>query len=721
MGLHLIAAADPSWATWTLNVLWVLIGLNLVIFVHELGHFAVARLCGVKCEKFYIWLDIGGLRFCRFKWGETEYGLGVFPLGGYVKMLGQEDNPSRLREEIERAKALSENDQGPSPSPTDASRGTSSETDSKTQEPAEPIDLKAAEEALYDPRSYLAQSVPKRMAIISAGVIMNVVMAWVAAVIAYGVGVRHVECAVGDVFPGEAAWKADFKVGDRIEEIAGNRVYRFKDLQRAVSLGDIDDGVPVVLRRPGVEEPVRLTVHPDNIRGIPTIGISSSYIPTLRKDLPVLPGSSAARAKPEFQAGDQIVAINGKPIESYVQIHAQLALHPEEDLLVTVQREAKPSEDVPSQESHGTRRVDVEVEPAPMRRLGLVMKMGPITAVQDNSPAAAAKIRPGDVLLRIDERPAGDPMTLPDRLRRLAEKDQPVTLTLSRKGQGNPIDVRLKLRRADCYEQASPLGGPLSAPALGIAYQVGNRVEAIQPNSPAAGQVKPGDVVVRATLIPPDEEDLSSLGIQEAARGVNQKEVTLDFTDTDTWPLFCHALQQTLPHTRVKLELGGDRTVTLEPVEAADWFNPDRGFIFEPKDFRCKAQSFADAVALGTQETVESLLMVFRFIRKLGSQVSPRMVGGPWTIAKVAYYSATEGMGQFLVFLCLISANLAVINFLPIPVLDGGHMIFLAYEGIRGKPPSERVHVTLSYLGLFFILGLMIWVLGLDFGLIARQ
>ena len=80
------------------------VGLGFVIFVHELGHFAVAKLCGVKCEKFYLGFDIGGLKLCKFHRGETEYGIGILPLGGYVKMLGQEDNPARLREEIERAK-----------------------------------------------------------------------------------------------------------------------------------------------------------------------------------------------------------------------------------------------------------------------------------------------------------------------------------------------------------------------------------------------------------------------------------------------------------------------------------------------------------------------------------------------------------------------------------------------------------------------------------------
>ncbi len=85
-------------------ILMVAVGLGFVIFVHELGHFLVAKLCGVKCEKFYLGFDIAGLKFCKFRWGETEYGIGILPLGGYVKMLGQEDNPARLQEEMERAK-----------------------------------------------------------------------------------------------------------------------------------------------------------------------------------------------------------------------------------------------------------------------------------------------------------------------------------------------------------------------------------------------------------------------------------------------------------------------------------------------------------------------------------------------------------------------------------------------------------------------------------------
>jgi len=68
----------------------------------------------------------------------------------------------------------------------------------------------------------------------------------------------------------------------------------------------------------------------------------------------------------------------------------------------------------------------------------------------------------------------------------------------------------------------------------------------------------------------------------------------------------------------------------------------------------------------------------------------------------------------------LASANLAVLNFLPIPLLDGGHMVFLILEGILRRPVNERVVVAFHYLGLVFIVSLMLFVLGLDFHIIPR-
>jgi len=789
------AAADPSWAMFALYCLMVLVGVNMIIIVHELGHFVVARLCGVKCEKFYIWFDFFGLRFCRFKWGETEYGLGVFPLGGYVKMLGQEDNPARLRQELERAKAARAAGES---SDKSAPRGNPNQAESSQ---APEIDIEAAERALYDPRSYLAQSVPKRMAIISAGVIMNVVFAFVLAVIAYWLGVRQTACVVGTVFPGEAAWCADLKVGDRIVEVAGVPARRFRDLNREISVGDIDDGVPLVILRRGKDgrdKRLELTLEPDRIRVAPTIGIGSCSIPTLSERSPLVPGSPAALALPTFRAGDRIVRINDQPITDYAGIHSQLALHPEETLRVTVLREPvkslsespSPPTPLPASGARGGRsgigtlpasgargarsgigtlpasgargghsgigikaegppaaakEITVEVAPAPMRRLGLVMQMGPITAIQKNSPAALEAepaFRLGDRIVSVVDDHGfqwdGDPMTLPDQLRRLADRTETghlITVRVSREGEGRsePIEVSVNvpLRRADWYSTPLTPSSPMTIPALGVAYDVLSRIQEVRKGSPAdqAG-LKGGEVVVQATLTAPKEETLKTEQLGTAGK-FKQPDLILSFRQGESekkhsrnanWPCLIYTLQELLPGTMVTLELEDGRTVDLKPVDSADWFNPDRGFGFEPLAFTQTAGSVYEAIVLGIRETADALTLISRTVKSLGTgQVSFNALVGPVGIVEWAYQSAKEGPGDLLAFLCLISANLAVINILPIPVLDGGHIVFLTYEAIRGKPPSEGVVVALSYLGLALILLLTIWVFGLDIGCIPRE
>jgi len=113
--------------------------------------------------------------------------------------------------------------------------------------------------------------------------------------------------------------------------------------------------------------------------------------------------------------------------------------------------------------------------------------------------------------------------------------------------------------------------------------------------------------------------------------------------------------------------------------------------------------------------------MVFSFLKKLGTQVPISALGGPVSIAKAAGYSAAEGMSTLLMFLTMLSANLAVLNFLPIPLLDGGHLVFLAYEGIRGRPANEKFVVALHTVGFVFIVSLMLYVLALDLSIIPRS
>jgi regulator of sigma E protease len=164
--------------------------------------------------------------------------------------------------------------------------------------------------------------------------------------------------------------------------------------------------------------------------------------------------------------------------------------------------------------------------------------------------------------------------------------------------------------------------------------------------------------------------------------------------------------------------------LTAEKIEIQSdptWFNPDRGLLLEPKLIVQKADTPGEAVRLGTKATVNATFFTYRSLQKIGSgQVSARYMSGPIGIVKMAIGAAREGPGTLLMLLTLIGANLAVINFLPIPVLDGGHMVFLIYEGIRRKPPDERVQVALTWIGLLLILTLMVFVVGLDLGWIAR-
>jgi regulator of sigma E protease len=713
--------ADPS--LW-IAVLEVSIGLGFVIFVHELGHFAVAKLFGVKCEKFYLGFDIAGWKLCKFRWGETEYGIGILPLGGYVKMLGQEDNPARLRAEIERAKQKPADEALQPPSenrPSQAGPG-------KAERPrGDEIDLEAAQRALFDPRSYLAQSVPRRMAIISAGVVMNLVFAFVMAVIAFQMGVPRRPCEVGGLMPGQAAWQQDIRVGDQIIEIDGKRIEKFRDMQEAVSLSDnIKRGIHIVVHRPGLKEPKTFTVMPDSSGLIPMIGIFSPWTTTLRKEeLACTPGSAAAKAQPGFELGDRIVRIDDQPIDSYRQLHAYLALHRDRPIRVTVERLPDKRHGQPVSAGNAE-HVTIEVTPNPMRRLGLVMKMGEITAVQAGSPAAEAGIKPGDRISKINFDPPpdrrqppkleapGDPMTLPDRLRRRA--GQGIALLLE--GDAEPKYIRLG--PADRYEQPAGDDNPLSVPELGIAYWVENQVDHPLEDAPnGATSVPAGAKIVSAKIIAPQEQS-------PAEQQLEQRTDTVDFDEAHrNWPLVLYTIQHLLPATKVELGwVKGEEegTTTLQPYTVDDWPNPDRGFLLEPLEFIQQGETLGDSVRLAAEETTHATLLVYRTLQKLGTgQVSSRALGGPISIFTWLKRAAEQSIPELFITLTLLSANLAVLNFLPIPLLDGGHMVFLTWEAVRGKPADERVQLALTYLGLILILTLMAWVIGLDIGLISRQ
>jgi regulator of sigma E protease len=150
-------------------------------------------------------------------------------------------------------------------------------------------------------------------------------------------------------------------------------------------------------------------------------------------------------------------------------------------------------------------------------------------------------------------------------------------------------------------------------------------------------------------------------------------------------------------------------------VPSSDWSQGERGLLFEPAVRYHRATGLGDALLMAVNQELYYADFIYTSLKNLVTR--PRTVlhlSGPLSIAATSYQVANNNIYDYIVFLGILNVNLAIVNFLPIPVLDGGHMVFLIYEGVRRKPPSERWRVGLTVAGLFFILGLMLFVVGLD-------
>lgn len=165
-----------------MSIVYAIIALGALIFIHELGHFIFAKLFGVGVEKFS--LGFGPKVFGK-KVGETEYLLSAFPLGGYVKMIGE-------GEEVELDEADRE-------------------------------------------RSFAVKPVLQRIVIVAAGPVFNLLFAWVLFIVIFMYGVPAVTTKVGEVVPGKPAAKAGMVAGDLIKAVNGKPVARWDDFAKIIA------------------------------------------------------------------------------------------------------------------------------------------------------------------------------------------------------------------------------------------------------------------------------------------------------------------------------------------------------------------------------------------------------------------------------------------------------------------------------------------------------
>jgi len=340
-----------SISIWIISIIKFAVVLGILVFVHELGHFMVARWTGVYVKKFYLGFDIGGLKLFRYKGRETEYGIGILPLGGYVKMAGQEDVP-----------------------PGDDEAREKLEEENKDIPPDRRFDHK---------------SVTQRVAIIVAGPLMNLILGLVAFIIVAFVGIQvpiHMsEPMIGGVEEGMPASVAGVVPGDKIIAVDGNKTDDWQDLYYQIMRTESGREIDITIARD--DEIIESRITPEKYLGTayPLIGITpggevATWI--VQTDSPAYAAG--------LRAGDVVREINGIPALNPA-IEYYLGDPVAEDIQLTVYN---PELDEVSQ-------FELPISPISIIR-GLELQEGRVKNVNYRAEGELLSLKKGDQVVAVD-------------------------------------------------------------------------------------------------------------------------------------------------------------------------------------------------------------------------------------------------------------------------------------------------------------------------------
>jgi regulator of sigma E protease len=561
-----------------------------------------------------------------------------------------------------------------------------------------------------DPQSFAAKAVWQRMVIVAAGGLMNLLLAVTLATIAYRMGVSYTPCILGGTAPGDPAWVLGLEPGDKILQIGRSgrpkEHLRFdKDLTAAVVLHGTATELDMLIRRSGQQQAEWVRIRPsDRLQstGRPaTLGVFSASTTRLADSWPP-PRNRWAAANPQpvqpLLPGDEIVAVNHVPLPRDEQtgeilghhLQATFVQHMTEPMTLSVLRRTESAGDAgPSL----PQPIEVVVPPVPMRMLGLAMEVGPIMAVRAGNPADAAGFRVRDVLLTINGHDVGDPITLAQRL--LTMVGQPMEVAVRRADQKQPVALRVVPRVPTTYEDASRLESPLALESLGVALRVENLVQSVDPDGPACqAGLRAGDEIIEVRFQVADPTQRREM---RAAYGRFLEQPIELGDDSSQWPYVHASLQAVGAGAQVAVTYRRQETTgtaLIVPCESDVWFHADRGMRFEGLRQLRVAESWTEACVAGMGETRENLVQTVAVLRRVVSgKLEASSVGGPVTVIRAGNAEASRGTLRLLLFLALLSVSIAVLCWLPIPGFDGGHLLLLAIEGLRGKPLSRQLQL----------------------------
>ena len=292
---------------------------GIVVFVHELGHFLAAKLTGVYAPKFSVGFGPGPSK----KWGETQYILGLIPLGGYVRMASREDEATAFLEGGSEESAARRQEAGEAPRPKD--------WDPNGMIPFGP-------HPVPEHRWFESKSLPQRLVILLAGVTMNALLALAILVgMAAYYGRNTVETrVVGSIqeIEGAEALRAALQHGDTITAVQGRAVANWNEIERAI-MNTGGDTLRITTNRG------ERVVFGGTASG-PT---RQAYIVALEPYTPpvigaLTPGAPAAKAG--LQVGDSIVRVGGEPVATFSDLVSRVSASAGRPIDLDIIREAAP-------------------------------------------------------------------------------------------------------------------------------------------------------------------------------------------------------------------------------------------------------------------------------------------------------------------------------------------------------------------------------------------
>ena len=502
-------------------------------------------------------------------------------------------------------------------------------------------------------------SAQQRLLFYAGGIMANFLFAFLIIPILFFVGVPFVSPAIGGVSPGSPAWSAGMLPDDIVMSINDREVHGFRHISSGIALAERGASLAVAVKRDG--ELVNLSLQPqfDEEKGFSTIGISPAY------DLSLTPDSDIATSMGEYS---QLVAING--LETSDALGSQLALlslnDGRSDFVLGGLNADKQRRNFTFQS-----RAYVNNTITAPPQLGVTVLAQQVSVARG---IFSEILTTGDKVVAINGDPISKQSDLLAAMSSAGAKDLKISV----------VDTQNNLRQVSVPPvTAHQLLGDLAlAPNDDLAFYV-------HPQSAAfAAGLRTGCSILRANDTAIQKmDDLRSV-ISNSAEGQSISFTVLQSGETEQTEI----------------------AVTPAAIPQLDF-----GLVLTVKPTTVVARQPLRAISLGFREAKAMVSEVATTAKRLFTgEVASKNMGGIISIGVMTNTFASQGMVSLFFFLCLISVNLGVLNFLPIPALDGGHILFALYEIVSGRKVGIAVQNIFQIVGVVLVLSLLVFVTSND-------